>query len=241
MTVLPSERFVLARHTTPGGEIQLQQRPLIDGSLAFEIISDGVFLMASYNQASERALAHHALEAAMTALGSGLRVLVGGLGMGFTLQATLARDVASVDVVEVSPYIIEWNRTYFAPLNADALADPRVRLIQNDLYTVLRVSPEAAYHAILLDVDNGPSWLAKADNAQLYTLEALKRWSALLVPGGSFAVWSAQPEPEFLERSQTVFGRAEELSVTDPNQEKGQVDYFIYRGVSPFSTLRAYP
>lgn len=228
MTSLPSERVVLARHSTPGGEIQLQQRPLPDGSLAFEIIADGVFLMASYNQVSARALARLALEAVMTGSGSGLRVLVGGLGMGFTLQETLSRNVASVDVVEVSPYIIEWNRTHFAPLNADALADPRVRLVQDDLYTVLRQAPTAAYHAILLDVDNGPSWLAHADNARLYTIEALKRWSALLVPGGSFAVWSAQPEPEFLERLQTVFGQAKELPVADPHQEKEPVEYFIY-------------
>jgi len=177
----------------------------------------------------------------MTASGSGLRVLVGGLGMGFTLQETLSRNVASVDVVEVSPYIIEWNRTYFAPLNADALADPRVRLVQDDLYTVLRASPTAAYHAILLDVDNGPSWLAHENNARLYTLAALERWSALLVPEGSFAVWSAQPEPEFLERLQTVFGQAEELSVADRNQEDAPVEYFIYRGASPFRTLKAYP
>jgi spermidine synthase len=197
--------------------------------------------MASYNQASERALAHHALEVVMTSSASGLRVLVGGLGMGLTLQETLSRNVASVDVVEVSPYIIEWNRTHFAPLNAHALADPRVRLIQNDLYTVLCASPEAAYHAILLDVDNGPSWLAHADNARLYTLAALERWSALLVPGGSFAVWSAQPEPEFLKSLQAVFGQAEELSVADRNQEDAPVEYFIYRGVSPFSTLKAYP
>jgi spermidine synthase len=232
MDPLPSERIVLARHVTPGGEIQLQQRPLPDGSAAFEIISDGVFLMASYNQVSERALAHHALEAVKTSPGSDLRVLVGGLGMGFTLQETLTGDVASVDVVEINPYIVEWNRTFFAPLNGDALADPRVRLIQDDLHTLLYGSSTAAYKAILLDVDNGPSWLAHPDNARLYTREALERWSAMLTPGGSFSVWSAQPEPEFSERMEAIFGRAEEIIVVAPNYRNESVEQFIYRGAA---------
>jgi spermidine synthase len=231
MISLPSERVVLARHITPGGEIQLQQRPLPDGVPAFEIISDGVFLMASYNQASERALAHYALEAVKSGPRSALQVLVAGLGMGFTLQETLASDVASVDVVEINPHIIEWNQTYFASLNGNVLADPRLRLIQDDLYTVLYRSPAAAYDVILLDVDNGPSWLAHESNARLYTPEALKRWSAMLKPRGVFAVWSAQPEPEFLERMRTSFSRAEEISIVVPDHKKKPVAYFIYRGL----------
>ncbi len=80
-------------------------------------------------------------------------------------------------------------------------------------------------------MDNGPSWLAHDKNARLYTLEALGRWSALLAPGGSFTVWAAQPEPEFLERMRTVFGRAEEISVLAPNHKNEPVEHFIYRGV----------
>jgi spermidine synthase len=230
---LPSERIVLARHVTPDGEIQLQQRPLPDGSPAFEIISDGVFLMASYNQVSARALAQHGLEAVKTGPGverRELRVLVGGLGMGFTLQEALSSEVAAVDVVEISSYIVEWNRTHFAALNGAALADPRVGLIRDDLYTLLSTSTKS-YHAILLDVDNGPSWLAHPDNARLYTLQALERWSAMLAPGGCFAVWSAQPEPEFLERMGDVFPRAQEILVLDPDDKTEPVEYFIYRGV----------
>jgi spermidine synthase len=229
MCSLSSERAVLARHITPSGEIQLQQRPLPDGSLAFEIISNGVFLMASYNQLSARALAHYALEAAKARPCSELRILVGGLGMGFTLQEILTTDVALVDVVEISPYIIEWNHAHFAPLNGSVLADPRVRLIQDDLYTVMCTASTAAYDAITLDVDNGPSWLVHERNARLYTFEALERWSAMLKPGGSFTVWSAQPEPEFLERMQTIFGRAEEIPVVAPNHRKEPVEYYIYQ------------
>lgn len=226
---MPAERIVLARHPTPGGEIQLQGRPLPDGSLAYEIISDGVFLMASYNQVSERALASHGLETLGASQHAEPRVLVGGLGMGFTLQEVLSREVARVDVVEISPYVIEWNGTFFAALNGDVLADPRVGLIRDDLYTVLRTSPPVTYHAILLDVDNGPSWLAHEDNARLYTREALERWAALLTLGGSLAVWSAQPEPEFLERAQAVFDRAEEIPILAPDHRNQPVEHFVYR------------
>jgi spermidine synthase len=227
MPAVPSQRVVLARHNTPTGDIQLQQRPLDNNRLAFEIIVDGVFLMASYNQTGERTLARFALNALLPQFNqSGIRVLVGGLGMGFTLQETLSADqVTAVDVVELSPYIIEWNQSHFAALNNEALSDLRVQLIQGDVYAVLEI--QVQYHTILLDVDNGPSWLSHPANSRLYTTETLRRWFDLLVPGGCFAVWSAQREPEFLVRLKGVFSRAEEYLLETPNQidSTGQ---FIY-------------
>jgi spermidine synthase len=234
-SAVPSQRTILGRHATPTGEIQLQQRPLADGTLAFEIIVDGVFLMASYNQTSERALARCALDALTSK--ENLRLLVGGLGMGFTLQEALSSDqVITVDVVEISPHIIEWNRTHFAPLNGDVLADARVTLIQEDIYTVLKVlPPRGQYHAILLDVDNGPSWLAHENNSRLYTLEALQWWAAQIIPGGCLTIWSAQAEPEFLQRLRTVFDQAEEISV-QATDGKDPVEQFVYRAVKVSSS-----
>ncbi len=229
MTPFPSPREIIARHATEEGVIQLQRRQLDDGSPAYEIIVDGVFLMASYNQASERTLAERALPAILARPRDQRRVLIGGLGMGFTLQSTLAADVAAVDVVELSPPIVEWNRTHFAPLNGRALADPRVTLIQDDLYHVLTTAPAAAYCAILLDVDNGPSWLAHEQNGRLYTDEALARWAGLLMAGGIFAVWSAQAEPDFLRRMEAVFDRVTETVIRAPAADR-VVDHFIYSG-----------
>lgn len=227
-----AERIVIARHTTFDGEIQLQQRLLPDDSLAFEIIANGVFLMASYNQISERALARYTLQAINPGPCSKLRVLIGGLGMGFTLQEILANKVTAVDVVEISPHIIAWNRTHLVSINAGVLADPRVRLIQDDVHTVLSTSSPASYSAILLDVDNGPSWLAHENNARLYTLDALDRWSTRLRPGGALAVWSAQPEPEFLNRMMTVFCCASEVAVVESNYKHEPAEYFIYYGLT---------
>ncbi|MCB0188735.1 MAG: hypothetical protein KDE31_30910, partial [Caldilineaceae bacterium] len=188
MTSPSTTRTVLARHPAGEGEIQLQQRQWPDGAVAYEIIANGVFLMAIYNQISERALATWALNATHADLTDDRRVLIGGLGMGFTLQAALAHDVAAVDVVEISPHIVEWNHTYFADLNGDALADPRVTLIQDDLLQLQSTLAAASYAAILLDVDNGPSWLTYEANARLYTDAALQRWAHALLPGGVFAV-----------------------------------------------------
>ena len=230
MNPFPSEREIIARHATEEGVIQLQRRRLDDGSPAYEIIVDGVFLMASYNQASERALAEHALPAILARPRDQQRLLIGGLGMGFTLQTALAGDVAAVDVVELSTHIIEWNRTYFAPLNGRALADPRATLIQDDLYAVLERTPADRYCAILLDVDNGPSWLAHAGNARLYTDEALARWAALLMDRGLFAVWSAQAEPDFLARMEAVFDGVTETVIHAPGPDERVVDHFIYSG-----------
>ena len=231
MNLFPSEREIVARHATEEGVIQLQRRQLADGSPAYEIIVDGVFLMASYNQASERALAERALPAVLARPREQRRVLIGGLGMGFTLQSTLAADVVAVDVVELSPHIVEWNRTHFAPLNDYALADPRVTLIRDDLYHVLDTAPAAAYCAILLDVDNGPSWLAHPGNERLYTDQALARWDTLLMEDGLFAVWSAQAEPEFLRRMEAVFGGVTETVVHAPGADTRMVEHFIYSGI----------
>ena len=228
MSDVPSQRVVLARHTTDSGEFQLQRRPMANGAPAYEIIANGVFLMASYNDTSARALTRLALERLRDSSRSGLRVLVGGLGMGFTLQEALVAEVAAVDVVESSSLIIDWNRRYFTELNGAVLNDPRVWLIEDDLYQVLSMSPPASYAAILLDVDNGPSWLAHDENKRLYTSEALAQWSGLLASGGVFAVWSAQPEPGFRERLQGVFGNAEEVRVLESDERREPVPYFIY-------------
>ena len=226
-----SERRVIARYLTPRGETVLRQQRLPDGSCAFEIISDGVFLMASYNQVSARALAKYGLETVVIRYGSGLRVLVGGLGMGLTLQETLVSNVVSVDVVEIIPDIIDWNKTYFASLNGKALSDSRVTIIRDDLYAVLYASHPMQYHVIMLDVDNGPSWLSHKDNAKLYTLKTLERISKLLVSGGVLTVWSAQSEPEFLSRMQTVFKRAEEIPIIVSSKNGKNIENFIYRGI----------
>jgi spermidine synthase len=227
---VPSGRVVLARVETPYGELQLQRRaaPEAQGQLAYEIILNGVFLMASYNRASATALGRLTLEPLLEE-GRPLRVLVGGLGMGFTLQAILTcPQVAAVDVVEIDPHVIAWNRAYFGELNGEALRDPRTRLIRADLADYLAGNP-GPYDAMALDTDNGPDWLVLEQNARLYGETALRRMLALLKPGGVLAFWGASPAPEFQARLRAVAACAEVLCVVEPGPRGEPSDYFIHR------------
>ncbi len=229
--LIPKSPTVLGRHATNTGEIQLQHRVLEDGSDVFEIISDGVFLMSSQFHSGEQVLAQQALFQIEQHSQADRAVLMGGLGMGFSLRETLEHAVSKVDVVEISHHVIDWNRRFFAPLNRNALSDPRTRLIQQDLYAVLNQAKPGTYAAIILDVDNGPSWLAHDQNARLYTDEALATWSTLLVPDGVFAVWSAQREPDFMERMERHFRDVEETAVLLPDPKGRTRNDYVYRGM----------
>lgn len=209
------------------GEIALRRGIGPDGRPAYEIILNGVFLMASYNRRSERALAELAL--APLAAQAGLHVLIGGLGMGFTLQMALAYpQVACVKVVEIEPLVIAWNRRYFADLNDHALDDPRVQLIELDVAEhLLRTSDR--YHAMCLDVDNGPTWTVSEANARLYQEPMLRRIAAVLRPDGVLTVWAAERSHEFRQRLSAVFGAAEEMGVEDVDPRGEPTTYWIYR------------
>jgi spermidine synthase len=224
--VIRNETVVLAREETARGEVALRRREDANGQPIYEIISNGVFLMASTNAPSARQLAHLALEP--LAGREDLHVLIGGLGMGFTLQAALEYPaVARVQVVEVEPLIVAWARAHFGPLNGDALSDERVHVAVEDLahYVATVTNP---YDAILLDVDNGPTWLVFEDNAAVYERPALEQMRTLLAPGGVLAVWAAEPAPGFLAELGRVFYRADEVAVEE--QAEGRTtEYFVYR------------
>lgn len=142
------------------------------------------------------------------------RVLVGGLGMGFTLAAALKQmgDKAEVVVAELVPGVIEWNR---GPLGEHAgypLNDPRTVVHEGDVAELLKARKDA-FDAILLDVDNGPDGLTHEANGWLYSPEGLKVAKAALRPKGLLAVWSAGPDPRFTERLRRAGFRAEEKPV----------------------------
>jgi spermidine synthase len=166
-----------------GRELQLSLRRGV-----YTIRVDGLELMSSRAGLSERALAERGLEHCRERAGA--RVLVAGLGMGFTLRATLDRLPASamVVVVELCPAVVGWCRGALAHLGADALADPRTAVVVADVHDVLR---EGAWDAILLDVDNGPEAVSRSENRRLYgPAGARVLWHALR-PNGVVAVWSS--------------------------------------------------
>jgi spermidine synthase len=165
----------------------------------YVILANGKSLMSSRMHGSEEALAMFAC-AQIRAL-EGPRVLIGGLGMGFTLRATLdllAPD-ASVVVAELLPAVVEWNRGPLGPLAGQPLKDRRVRVEPGDVAVAIRSSANR-FDAILLDVDNGPAAFATSGNAALYNDAGLAAARAALRKGGVLAVWSAREDRRFEQR-----------------------------------------
>jgi spermidine synthase len=129
------------------------------------------------------------------------RVLIGGLGMGFTLAtalATLAPD-ATVVVAELLPEVVRWNQDILGACAGHPLRDPRVRVEQVDVHSLIR-NARGAYDAIALDVDNGPEGLTRLANDRLYSLQGLSNTYRALRADGTLAVWSAGPDEAFTDR-----------------------------------------
>jgi spermidine synthase len=129
-------------------------------------------------------------------------VLIGGLGLGFTLRAALRASGprVAIDVVELLPAVIEWSRTHLAGLHHSCLDDARVRVINQDVSRWVDTAPGGSYDAILLDVDNGPVAMVDQNNASLYSETGIARLRALLRPGGRLVVWSAGRDQPFEKR-----------------------------------------
>ncbi len=142
------------------------------------------------------------------------RVLIGGLGMGFTLAAALQQlgPEAEVVVAELVPAVVAWNRGPLAALAGQPLSDKRVIVHEGDVGQLIR-SERTAYDAILLDVDNGPEGLTRKENDALYSPAGLSAAAAALRPGGIFGVWSISPEQKFSKRLGLSGLKVEEIRV----------------------------
>jgi spermidine synthase len=130
------------------------------------------------------------------------RVLIGGLGLGFTLASALqcVGPSTNVEVVELLPEIVEWNRTHLKDLNGGLLNDPRVTIQIEDVNRVIRKAEPQTYDAILLDVDNGPSAMVSGTNASVYSISGLRALRTAIRSRGRVAIWSAGPDPAFETR-----------------------------------------
>jgi len=179
--------------TADGHELALWRR-----GNDFDIEIDGAELMSSRAHGSEEELARLAL--AKLGPRQAPRVLVGGLGMGFTVRAALDaladRPAARVDVAELFPAVVAWNRGELAAVANHPLDDSRVTVIEADVADVVAAAT-GRYDAILLDVDNGPEALTLDSNRRLYTPAGLRRLAAALAPGGVLGVWSSDENPSF--------------------------------------------
>ncbi|MCP4115034.1 MAG: hypothetical protein GY737_06420 [Desulfobacteraceae bacterium] len=192
--MIPWKQLGAALTPDDGNEVGLFSR----GS-EFSIRVSGQELMNSRMFGSEKELARLACKA----LGPnpGPRVLIGGLGMGFTLAAALGAlpENAGVVVAELLPDLVLWNREHLSHLAGSPLDDPRVMVEVGDVVRLL-VKPAGNYDAVILDVDNGPGALTQEGNAWLYTTQGLRAIHKVLAPKGVLGVWSAIDSPPFTRR-----------------------------------------
>ncbi|WP_406336563.1 spermidine synthase [Streptomyces sp. NBC_00203] len=182
---------VIDRRQGPYGEVVLRRH----GAL-LQIIANGCFLMDTSDGRSERLL----VDAAYDALDgrAAPSVLIGGLGVGFSLvHAAADPRWGRITVVEREQAVIDWHRGGpLAELSAGALADPRTEIVEADLVAYVNETCDT-YDALCLDIDNGPGWTVTEGNQGLYSKAGLASCARALRPGGVLAVWSAQPSPEF--------------------------------------------
>ena len=182
------EYVEVARAVSERGEVVLRERHDPDGPTAAPVLElrvNGVFVMDTHETSTERQLA----AAALAHVGRPHAVLIGGLGLGFTLHEVLAdHEVERVVVVEIEDALVRWMRNGTIPHGPSLLADERL-------------------HLVLLDVDNGPGYLVYQDNAPLYQRTFLTEVAKALRPGGALVVWSADESADLADAMKTVFGK----------------------------------
>jgi spermidine synthase len=209
-----------------GGELRLYQR---GDEFSIRIVGHGE-LMNSRVHGSEDALAEHTC--ARLVAGANPRLLIGGLGMGFTLAAALQHldDQAQVVVAELVPAVIAWNQGPLGEHAGHPLQDPRVTVREGDVARSLKAEQQA-YDAILLDVDNGPEGLTRRENDWLYSMDGLNAAYAALRPQGVLAVWSAGPDKAFLQRLLKVGFEVDEVRVRAHGKKGARhIIWFARRG-----------
>ena len=208
------------------GELILRKR-----DTEYSIRTATTELMNSRLHGSEEALARLACERIQKH--KNVNILVGGLGMGYTLSAALATSApdATITVSELIPAVIRWNRDYFGHLAGHPLSDSRVIVEEGDVVYAIK-SMKSTWNAILLDVDNGPDGLTREANDKLYGLPALHAAFSALRPGGVLAVWSYAHDEGFTRRLKKCRFRTEVVAAAASSSGKGR-KHTIWLAVKP--------
>jgi spermidine synthase len=214
---------LVERRDGPHGEVALRRR-----GECFEIIANGCFLMDSSDGRSERLMVSAAL--GMLAQPHGASLLIGGLGVGFSLaQACADPRPGRIRVVEREQAVIDWHTRGAAPLRRFAgtgHSDPRARILADDLLRHVRTTDDR-YDVLCLDIDNGPDWTVTDDNQGVYAPAGLTALERVLTASGVLSVWSAAPAPAFTQRLASRFARVQTLEVPPLPGRRGEPDVVI--------------
>ena len=217
------ESVEIARAETERGDVVLRRRTSETAPDVLELRVNGVFVMDTLETTSEIELAAQALDL----VDEPGAVLVGGLGLGYTLQRVLADvRVERAVVVEIEEPLVEWMRNGTVPHGPALLADARATVVNADIAMAI-AEARSTYDLVLLDVDNGPGYLVHEGNEAVYEEQFLRRCHDVLSPGGVLVIWSANPAPELLASMREVFGAAEEQDHDVLLQDRPE-SYYLY-------------
>jgi spermidine synthase len=224
----------IARHDGPRGEVVLRRR-LGAGRSIEELIINGAFAMDSSDSSTESLLGKLAVPS-----GRVRRVLVGGLGLGYTVAAISARNVGRIDVVEIEQCLIDWAYQGVTATLAAVASDPRIRFHTADVRLVLEGlgdGPIGPWDAIVLDVDNGPEFLIHAENRALYTEAGLRAAYAQLAVEGTLAIWCQGPAPPLRDVLERISPSVRE-HIIEVTRGRRSFPYAIYTVCRPKDSLR---
>jgi spermidine synthase len=217
------EHTEVARAETERGDVVLRRRTSGTAPDVLELRVNGVFVMDTLETTSEIELAAQALDL----VDEPTSVLIGGLGLGFTLQRVLADPrVERAVVVEIEEPLVRWMRDGTVPHGPTLLADTRATVVNADIAMAI-AEARSTYDLVLLDVDNGPGYLVHDGNEAVYEEQFLRRCRDVLGPGGVLVVWSAAVAPDLLEAMRDVFGEVEEQAHDVLLQDRPE-QYFLY-------------
>ncbi len=221
---------ILAYEDTALGLLCLRRRELLSapGTVVTEVTLNHEFLMSSYNTDSERAISNRSVEIHG---GSGLNALVGGFGLGYTAWELLQHcNVATVEVVEYLPQVLDWLSEGLIPLSVELNAAPNLRLTPGDVYARLMLPAADKFDLIVIDVDHSPAdQLAEVEHA-FYTAAGLLQAKQHLNPGGVLAVWSYAESSDFSEALRSVFGtvQVEPIRTFNSLVDHEQTDWLFF-------------
>jgi spermidine synthase len=221
---------ILAYEPSPLGMLCLRRRELISqpGTTVTEVTLNHEFLMSSLYTDSEKALAQTALDIHG---GDRLRVIVGGLGLGYTAHQALSSErVANVEVVELLPQVIDWLERGLVPLSSELVSESRLSLTQGDVYARLASEPSDPVDLILIDVDHSPDERLGEESLPFYSEQGLRAARRHLAPGGVLGVWSYAESSPFADALRVVYDdvRVEPVAYENRLVDERRTDWLFF-------------
>ncbi len=226
----PPNLKILAYEDTDLGPLCLRRRELLSepGTVVTEVTLNHEFLMSSYNTDSERAISNRSVELHG---GSDLKALVGGFGLGYTAKELLTdQRVASVEVIEYLPQVLQWLKEGLIPLSDELNDADGLRLTSGDVYQYLLDEPQQQYDLIVIDVDHSPADQLGSEEHVFYTKAGLKSAKKHLADGGILAVWSYAESSSFSEALDLTFSQThvEPVQTFNPMVQEEQTDWLFF-------------